>query len=876
MKYSSPIEYVKYHSEYTKNMTPARRKTLVYFGLSLALVAVAAVWVDVGTSFAQTAPAPKPPSPVLTAFKNTASTIATNLGNAAMGVVIVHGVLYILYGLFIYGLGLVGTFLDYFYILNLIAAPSTNVVVFTGWTILRDLANGLFILLILWVAITIIFNLETLGGKRLLVRIIVVALLINFSLLMVTAVFAFANQLARPFARALNLDPFTSTTSESSTTGISDIIIRNTKIQTVAQIAKDTGVVEELARNIKPAQTSPQTQSTSLASYWIATIRQSLGGPQPIPAVQAGPVDTINTGLEICTGVGALLGWTIVGAKAALICGSLRAATYTAGAILSSWGAGGSGGVIGWEIQNIINLAVADFFLGLTAISLLTVAILLATRLVAMMFIGVFAPIAFLGLVVPRYGEKIWNMWLDNLFRWAFVAPIFYFLLYLALIMLETISTAQVQFPSANKVAFQGNALYILSLVIFLTFLWAAIFLTRKAAGMGAEAALTFGKKLAGVGLGLGTGLAARWALPAAGRFATRLQEKINQGSPLLRSTFGRGLTAYGLRRVTKAGRQQILDAQARINASGETSAEIQQGLASGRYRGDVNVAAAVGVLRSRGDLDPQAGVRDYGERHLTQAANVFRGLKTDIVPLMRANPTIATQADFDPRQFDTTGSADNAINRVLAAAGRTGATPTADDTQHALELLAWERVRPQDMDTIDTNLLKGSEADKKNNRRRFLETATGPHFSRLANRDTGAAREVQAELDADIALWNSFSDKKKEYFYSSAAAAIGIWRAPPGATRSSAFSVLHRNFNATARAGAAYASTPLVSGGSGAYTATLVSGSLPTGLSIDNTGRIIGNVDTTIPPGTSFRAEYDIDDGSGSPQRVTINITIT
>ncbi|MEK7102569.1 MAG: hypothetical protein AAB912_02990, partial [Patescibacteria group bacterium] len=362
-------------------------------------------------------------------------------------------------------------FLDLAYNANLTATPAANPVVLAGWTALRDLANGLFILLVLWVAITIIFNLETLGGKRLLVRIIVVALLINFSLLMATTVFAFANQLALPFARALSLDPF-----QKANTTLSTIIVNNTRIHTVGDTLK-AGVAEELKKGLEAAGTLPPTQNPSTgsegpASLWIASVPQSLGVPEPIPSAQAGDVEGLAAG-GLCLAATAWFG------AGAIACPFVAMA---AGSFINIIGSGG--GLLSTEMNALVNLGVADFFLAITAFGLFSAAVLLAVRYIAMIFLGVFAPIAFLGLVVPRYGERIWNMWLDNLFRWALVAPIFYFLLYLALYMLDITHGAQLKFTGPQEVALQGNALYIFSLMTFLVFLWASIFLTRKAAGM--------------------------------------------------------------------------------------------------------------------------------------------------------------------------------------------------------------------------------------------------------------------------------------------------------------------------------------------------------------------------------------------------------
>ena len=818
-------------------MTLPSRKTLAYFALSLALVAGAVFWVGMDTSWAQTKP------PAAAGIGNALGSGALNGAvNGLSAIAFIAGVLLVIYGASTLFLTIVGNFLDNVFSWNLLWNPSTIPVVLDGWRIMRDLANGFFILVVLWIAITIIFNLDSLGGKKLLVRVIVVALLINFSLLMVSAVFAFANVLARPFYTAIGLDL---NNKESS---ISKVITAKTFIQETAKTVASTNVQDLFKNEVsQQTRTTPNEGTSAYASLW-----RSLGGVRETQA--AGPLALAWIGLK-------WFGPTIAVALAQIVASMVVAG----GTIAIFWSQG-------------MSLIVADVFLLALLMAYVTMTVLLLLRLAAMIFLAILAPIAFISLVIPRYGERFWNQWLSYLFNWAFMAPVFYFMLYIALLFQDQMFTAVPGGSTGSNMGFGGNVYKMLALTMFLAILWTAIITARKMGGAIAETALTFGKKLAGVGLGLGTGLVARKALPWAGRLATGLQEKINQGSPLVRSTLGRGLTAYGLGRMTRASRQQVLDAQARINSAGWTSAEIQQRLASGYFKNKVDVAAAVGVLRSRGDLDPQAGVQGYGDEHLRAAAETFRGLKTDIVPLMRANPTIAEQTDFSPAEFDA-ANPKSALNEVLGDAGRSGTVPTSDDFKNATELLAWRRLRPQDVDTFDLNLLKNDD-----NKRRFLQIATGNHLSRLGGRDTRVAADIQQYLDnpANEALWNSFSHEKQRYFTSSAAQAIGVWHVPPysiakgGIKDDKAFRILQPVVAADiAKDNPAYAGPTLAAGGTAPYMVTLVRGALPNGLHINAAGQIEGNT-MGLAEGAKFVADYDIRDSGGAPpERVSIHIII-
>ena len=85
-------------------------------------------------------------------------------------------------------LALEGMILDYVLSLtNLSNAP----VVLVGWGITRDLANMFFILVMIWIAFTTILQIETYRTKELVTRLIIVALLINFSLVIAGVIIDF-------------------------------------------------------------------------------------------------------------------------------------------------------------------------------------------------------------------------------------------------------------------------------------------------------------------------------------------------------------------------------------------------------------------------------------------------------------------------------------------------------------------------------------------------------------------------------------------------------------------------------------------------------------------------------------------------------------
>lgn len=69
----------------------------------------------------------------------------------------------------------------------------------TGWSISRDVANLFFIFILLYIAIATILQLSTYGMKSLLAKLVIVALLVNFSLVITKVVIDASNILAYEF-----------------------------------------------------------------------------------------------------------------------------------------------------------------------------------------------------------------------------------------------------------------------------------------------------------------------------------------------------------------------------------------------------------------------------------------------------------------------------------------------------------------------------------------------------------------------------------------------------------------------------------------------------------------------------------------------------
>ncbi len=82
-----------------------------------------------------------------------------------------------------------------------IGFKSSIEIITTGWTVCRDIANMLFILFMVVIAFATIFRIEEYGIKKLLPKVIVIALLINFSMVFCSAIVDFSNIFADFFIK---------------------------------------------------------------------------------------------------------------------------------------------------------------------------------------------------------------------------------------------------------------------------------------------------------------------------------------------------------------------------------------------------------------------------------------------------------------------------------------------------------------------------------------------------------------------------------------------------------------------------------------------------------------------------------------------------
>lgn len=194
-------------------------------------------------------------------------------------------------------------------------------------------------------------------------------------------------------------------------------------------------------------------------------------------------------------------------------------------------------------------LAIAAFINITVSLVFLSTFLLFAARTIGLWFMMIFSPIAFASIAIPGAGSFLgqfgWNGWKDNILKLSFMAPIFMFFLFLAIMFLQI---ALAQDTPANSSSPEINTLMgvLIPFIVIIVILKQA---KKVAVDMSGEVgkALTgvFGK-IAGMGvtaaLGVATGGTALIGRSIIGAGAAKLAEKKGFQDWAKRSSVGRTL----------------------------------------------------------------------------------------------------------------------------------------------------------------------------------------------------------------------------------------------------------------------------------------------------------------------------------------------
>jgi len=331
-------------------------------------------------------------------------------------------------------------------------------VVIKGWEITRDLANMFFVLILLIIAFATILRIETYGMKQILWKLIVAALLINFSLVFCGVIIDFSQILTQFFIDESGGTQFT------------------VKIAAALNLSK-----------IVP-------QDEKMCSEWNECNKSDL---DECRAQCKDDQDYDSNCEELCykfeckcTGE-----WT------------------TTKELDFDWGKGT------WDtITILMGLLMSIIFSVVALFAFSAFAFFLIVRILAIWFLLILAPIVWLLWILPAT-KKHFTDWWSSFIKWVFFAPIYMFFVYLALKTFQsflsagTITASDTGATSAAILPAMLSFKYLFQFFLVIGFLLGGLMVAQKMSIAGAGGAIKLGKGMAkGVGkwsgrLGMRAGL---------------------------------------------------------------------------------------------------------------------------------------------------------------------------------------------------------------------------------------------------------------------------------------------------------------------------------------------------------------------------------
>lgn len=232
---------------------------------------------------------------------------------------------------------------------------------------------------------------------------------------------------------------------------------------------------------------------------------------------------------------------------------------------------------------------------GIVAFSL--IAFLLIIRIMVLWFLIILAPLAWLAWILPNTAS-MWNKWWHEFLRWAFLAPILAFFIYLALFTVATGGAAKLAESGFTPQPWlKGMILLILNYVFLLFLLFGGLITANKMSFYGANGAMAVGKWFGKGAAGIvdrwaaqrrvpGVGLLGKGLSKLGGAFGeTRLGKRLKTGGEILAETKGRGALSPGAWKMAWPARRKEIEARAFARPTGALRDQLNYVLSLGKER---------------------------------------------------------------------------------------------------------------------------------------------------------------------------------------------------------------------------------------------------------------------------------------------------
>lgn len=336
-----------------------------------------------------------------------------------------------------------------------------------SWKIIRDFSNIFFILILLFIALSLVLDMDIghANPKSMLASVVLIAVLINFSFFITEVVIDLSNSLALVFYNQI-------TVVDTSANGAT---------------ITETGYTKQI--------------SVALAQGFSPQILQSK---------------------EFWNGLGKPADRSTNGGIFSALWASIKNPNNPAAGVAAYYGTDINAPDIDLNTQAIVSLMVVFILVGvmysIVAYSFFVAMLSFIGRLITLWLTIIFAPIAFVSYIIPstRHLESFgWENWWKNLISTAFAAPIyFFFLLLISLMMRSQLVTKQFV---TNHGSWATLLVVIISMIFFCYLILMATKYVKKGAGEIGAMVVKAGTGVAALAGGLALG-----GLAGAGSYALR------------------------------------------------------------------------------------------------------------------------------------------------------------------------------------------------------------------------------------------------------------------------------------------------------------------------------------------------------------------
>jgi hypothetical protein len=440
-------------------------------------------------------------------------------------------------------LSLAGMFTDFILsIKRLAGAPA----IIAGWRFTRDALNFVFILSLLTIAFSTIAGIESYGMRALLPRLLIVALLVNFSLAIAGAFLQTATVLANTAIKGLNNIPVLNT-------------CRYQKLTPGSQGGFGTSITCALAQSASVGK-----QFTFGPSEYLPDLIFPRGTNVFSPRNNEGTavftrVDILKKSFED-------------------------------------------------NLAAVISAAVAAVFVGLFTIALISLALMLTVRVAMLALLLILAPVPYVFSIVPRasaWGEKWWSTFIQ--YTVFLPAIVFFLVIAISLMTVEQGIVKQLE-PDIKTLGIpagiRSNVILASFEAFFVSsFIMISLFVAKALGLRGADAALGFARRVTGGAVRLGAapgvyaGRAAGFAAGYGARGVVRGAAELAGRIPGVGGAFRAARTGVGAVRAAEAGKERdelISEQQKKFKSYDKTA--LRNLMVGGN-------AAAASELLDRGEL---------------------------------------------------------------------------------------------------------------------------------------------------------------------------------------------------------------------------------------------------------------------------------